>query len=178
MDAIGLALISAEAQPRRPFGIMYLAEGDTLIDSTGRTFQGQQDALIRTDHREKPVERHVMVKQSTRSGSSDFADKELKQFRCRAVLRRQKRFFPQFTPVNHITRCQRMALGESDDDTFAQQQQRPLAPAWTGLDHKGDVNRGIGEIGDQMVARSVDHTGIDIGEAVLVVEEGGPEIAS
>ncbi|MET4306004.1 hypothetical protein ABMB68_008866, partial [Bradyrhizobium sp. RT4a] len=41
----------------------------------------------------------------------------------------------------------------------------------------GDVNGGAGEIRDQMVSRAVDQLSIDIGEAVPVLEESGPEIA-
>lgn len=70
-----------------------------------------------------------------------------------------------------------MVLGESDDDTLAPEQQAPVAPAWSGFGHEGDVNRGAGEVGDQMVTRSVDHTSIEIREAVPVVEEGDPKIA-
>lgn len=35
----------------------------------------------------------------------------------------------------------------------------------------------IGEVGVQMVARSLHQTRIDVGEAVPVAEEGAPEIA-
>ncbi|OIM89915.1 hypothetical protein BLN97_36395 [Bradyrhizobium elkanii] len=78
--------ISAEAQPRRTLRIMDLAEGHSLIGRAGRAFQSQQDTPARAHQSEKPVERHIMVKQPTRIGPTQFADEKLEQFRCRAML--------------------------------------------------------------------------------------------
>jgi len=70
-----------------------------------------------------------------------------------------------------------MMLGKSDYDPLAPHRQRSVAPSWIVIGHKGDVDRGVGEIGEQMVARSVDQVRLHIREAMSVFEERGPEIA-
>lgn len=168
--------IAAETQSRRTVGIVDLSEGDSLIGSAGRTFQCKQKASTGADQGEKSVKYDIMVKQPARVGTPQFADKDLKQFGCRAVLGQQKRLFSQFGPINHIARSECMGLGESNDDTFTPEQQRPVAPPWSGFGDEGDVNGGAGEVGDETVSGSVDKLRIDIREAVLMVGESRPEI--
>ena len=73
------------------------------------------------------------------------------KFGTGTTLRDQNGFLLQVTPAKAIANAQWMVLRESCNNTFTPDGQRPLIPSRMPFGDKGDVYRGVREIGNQML---------------------------
>ena len=83
----------------------------------------------------------------------------------------------QVTPMNNVAACERMIFRQGDDDPFAPHRKR-LGISGVVISHKGNIDGGVRDVGDQVFARSIDKMNLDIRERAAVLNQRGPEIAS
>ena len=80
--------------------------------------------------------------------------------------------------MNNVTACERMIFRQGDDDPFAPHRKRLGIPFGVVISHKGNIDGGVRDLGDQVFARSIDKMNFDVRERAAVLNQRGPEIAS
>lgn len=147
------------------------------ISRTSGAFRHQRGAKTRSNQAKKTVNAGIVLNEVTKTRTTELSYQQFVKFWTGIALTDQPTLALQLGPLNDPMPAERMTFGQSDNHALVPQRKSPVIPIRGSPHHNGNVN-GIGrQIRKQADARSVCHININVGETMLIIHQGGAQIA-